>query len=171
MLVNREGPTFAAGGAFVTLPGVWNANDQEYIAYYQKKHREFVTAFCGELERLGMFKKAEIFAELPTMPTMPTWVDSPTARSRTSDVPITIHYVTTTFDSAHMNGYTLDVVLTIGSDKAFVREYHIDSAKGDSLWTKFNTNGAQSRQKADAQLVNALIEDVQVWLKGDTAGG
>jgi len=167
MLVKREGPTFAVGGAFVTVPGGWNANDQPYIDYYRKKHHDFVAAFCAELERLGMFKKAEIVAELPAMPTS---VDSATASIKTSDTPITIQYVTTSYNNAGMN-YTLDVVLTIGSERPFVRKYHIESNNGESFWMKMNNSGPQARHSADTQLVDALINDIQVWLKADTTGG
>ncbi len=168
MLVKREGPAFAVGGAFVTLPGGWNANDQQYIVYYRKQHHDFVIALCAELERLGVFTKAEIVAEMPAMPAP---MNSATISNKTADTPITIQYVTSSYDNTNLNAYTVDVVLTIGSDKPFIRKYHIESNKGEDFLTKFNTDAPHARHRVDTQLMDSLIRDVQIWLKGDAAEG
>src|SRR5258708_9020065 len=178
VLAHREGTTLAVGGAFVPMGGGWNDRDQQYIDFFAKHERDFAGALCSEFERLGMFHRARLAQEesgtpAPQAPS-PSRQLPPASFSEGTDARIAINYVKSSFDFVGGNVYTYDVVLAIAaanSDKPFVRTYHIRSDQGASLWKKFNTNGAQAVHRADVQLMDALINDVQLWLKEGGATG
>jgi hypothetical protein len=178
VLAHREGTTLAVGGAFVPMGRGWNDRDQQYINFFEHHERDFAGALCSEFERLGIFRRARLAMEVSGTPApqalSPSGQLPAASTSEGTDARITINYVKSTFDFVGGNVYTYDVVLTIvpaNSDKPFVRSYHIRSDQGANLWKKFNTNGAQAVHHADEQLMDALINGVQSWLKECSATG
>jgi hypothetical protein len=110
-----------------------------------KDQQEFLQSLRKELVRLGVVKSAT------------------SDENATADMAATIR-----IDRVHLNGdfqeYKLDITMILnGGNSSFQKQYHITSSEKDSVWEKWNTNGAEAREKLAHLMLERLIPDLETY--------
>jgi hypothetical protein len=128
-------------GTFVAAP-----TRSASLPFNEKDQQEFLKSLRTELVRLGIVRA--------------TTVDP----SAAVELAINVHIARATF-SVDAVEYTLDVVLNMsGGERPVQKQYHIVSTEKDSIWEKWNTNGAEARLKTAKLLLEKLVPDIETYV-------
>jgi hypothetical protein len=133
-----------AGGVFVPI-----ANRSSVMPFGPKDQSELLQSLQKELVRLGIVRTVS------------------TSASGSADVNVNIRIDSALF-SVDQVEYTLEMTMLLsGAGASSVqRKYRVVSTEKDSTWEKWNTNGAQAREKLAHLVLERLVPDIEAFVGG-----